>query len=295
VGQRKFPLPALLHVTFVLLGVLPAGGYLLWLVTTDPFYRALADDPSRVQPFLFYASAHGLLLLGALLVLLDAAQRRRLLLPLCWVGFCFFFLLLPLRMGGKQPRLLGGVHVPLALLSAVGIDLFATQCAARLPGVSRGRLATAICVGYALLTATGAWGIAGRHVAWYARRERDFFLRPELQRLFARLEAESFVGSELTLGGKYTGGWAPVLSGARVYYGHWHMTLEPERKWAELEWFFTAEAPAARKVAWLRGNRIRWVIWWPWEWRERGRSPETLPGLEPIFRTSEATLLRVTP
>ncbi|MGV3723321.1 MAG: hypothetical protein ACO1SX_20675 [Actinomycetota bacterium] len=294
-SDRKLLRPLARHTLVTGIGALPAAVYLGWVVATDPFYRSLADDPSTVQHFSYYAIAHGALLLPALLVPLDVPSRRRLLLPMCWVGFAFLVLLLPLRLGGKQPRLLGGVHAPLALLAAVGIDLLACAAASRSPQRGRGLAYGAVCVLCVGAPISGAWGIIDRQCDWYARREPDFYLSPAVVRLFDRLAQVAPRRTALALGGPYTGGWAPALGDARVYCGHWQMTLDEPRKRAEQKRFFTQRDDPRQKAAWLAENGVEWVIWYPWEWGGAGISPAGMPGLTAELVTPEISLFRFRP
>jgi hypothetical protein len=334
ISCRKVPRASLLHFGALVLGAIPAALYLAWVTRVEPLYAALADDPLKVQDFLYYAIPHGPLVLAGLVVLFHLQLRRRYALPLCWVICAFLFLLTPFRLGGKQPRVLGGIHVPLALLATVGVDY-----AARRIGISlsrqnaRGRRQKAegrrqkaegiqekpsalspqhlntstpqhlnaqrptliIGAAYFLLLATGTWGMLERQTRFYARRRPDFYMSPSVQRLFEYLDRHGNRG-QVTLGGAYTGGWAPTWADTRVYYGHWHMTLNPQVKWAELSWFFTEiggpfNTPEL-KAEWLRKRGITWVIWYPWEWRADPVPLEAIPGLQLVYSTPEVYLYR---
>jgi hypothetical protein len=298
ISDRKLPRTSMVHGIAVLLGALPAAVYLVWLTRTDPVYRALASDVSRKQGFFFYAVAHGLLALPALVVVAVPELRRRFALPLCWVLCVFLFLLTPIGLGGKQGRLLGGIHVPLALLATVGIDWLARWLAQdQEAGASPGRRALAIglCVGYLLVTATGAWGILQRHLQAYAMRNPDPYVEAGMRGLFRTLEQQGDT-SQVALGGEYTGGWTPVLGGTRVFQGHWHMTLDGQRKIGERNWFFTSDALPEERAAWLRLRGIDWVIWYPREWTLNGQvysvPLDGVPGLEPVYTSPEGRLYR---
>jgi len=292
--DRKPPRVVNRHVVAVGIGALPAAAYLGWVLTTDPFYRSLADDPTTVQSLGYYLVAHGLLLVPALVVAANGEARRRYLVPLCWVGFAALILLLPFRLGGKQPRLLGGVHVPLALLATLGIDLLASAAAARMPVRCRSLAWPALCAVWVVATASGAWGILERHCEWYRPRHPDFYQSAALTGMFDHL-AESSSPEALALGGLYTGGWAPALASARVYCGHWQMTLDEPRKRRELDRFYTKREKPSTKANWLRRNKISWVIWYPWEWGNDGVSPANVPGLTPAYVTNEVSLFRFQP
>jgi hypothetical protein len=300
IADRRIPAASLAHFGALFLGALPAALYLIGVTRSDPVYQALASDTLRVQPFLFYAIAHGLLALPALAVLSRPELRRRYALPLCWAGCAFLFLLLPLPLGGKQPRVVGGVHVPLALLASAGLDRASRWAARR--AVPRGRatsrhaarLSLAACAIYVSLTATGVYGMVERHARSYAPRLSGFYISPAVQELYRWLDREGDAG-QVTLGGSWTAGWAPTWTDARVYHGHWHMTLNEGRKRRERDWFFTGPPDPAARARWLRQRGITWVIWCPWEWGGQAGPLEGVPGLQRVYSSPEAVLYRLSP
>lgn len=292
--DRDLPQRALLHVGAVCLGAAPVAFYLISLMWSDPIYRALADDRSEVQELRFYLLAHCFLLTPALALLFHARSRRQYLLPLCWVACVFLFLLTPFRMGGKQGRLLGGVHIPLALLATAGLEGLTRRGFGKLAEPARTAAATAACGAFVVFASTGVVGMIQRQSNYYAPRGPDFYLSPAVQGLFQYLEQHGD-RSQLTLGGSYTGGWAPTLADTRAYHGHWHMTLNEPQKRAERDWFFTSGVDPVRKAAWLRENGINWVICYPWEWPRLPLALDTVPGLQRVYVTPEIWLYRFDP
>lgn len=317
IQYRRIPLASLRHGAAVFVGLLPAALYLGWLTATEPIYRALANDVLKVLDFNFYAVAHGPLLIPALVVLAVPRLRSRYLLPLCWVTCVFLFLLTPFRMGGKQPRLLGGIHVPLALLAAVGVDTLGRAIASGLRTGLRGRpkaerlsalrlrrgLAGGIAGFFLVCTATGVYAMVQRHLAFYAAGGPGFYMSPAVQGLFAYLGREGR-RDQVTLGGDYTGGWAPTWADTPVYFGHWHMTLHAAEKIAQRNWLFTGAtdtrsytgtADVAARAEWLRRNRISWIIWYPWEWNGYSLPLDGVPGISRAYSSPEILLYRFQP
>ncbi|HTE17557.1 MAG TPA: hypothetical protein VK689_04145 [Armatimonadota bacterium] len=300
-SRRELPAASLLHGVALVAGALPAGLYLLWVTRTDLVYAALTSDSLSVNSFAFYAIAHAPLALPALVVLVRPELRARYALPLCWVLCVFLFLLTPWRMGGKQPRLVGGVHVPLALLATAGIGYLGQQFARLVrPGAGRRFLRAAVAGTFFLLAATGAWAMLERHSEYYTQAQRNprrrpaVYMRTDVQGLFEHLASEGDA-TQLTLGGGYTGGWAPVLADARVFHGHWHMTLNEPAKRAEVVWFFLQPDDPVRKAAWLRDRGVTWVIRYPWEWDNNAVPLDQVPGLYPAYITPEIQLYRFQP
>lgn len=292
--ERRFPADAARHAAAAAAGALPAGVYLVWLTATDPVYRALASDSLRVQSPAYYAAAHGLLLLPALAALAVPAVRRRTLPAACWVGCVLLFMATPLRLGGKQSRVIGGIHAPLAVLAVAGLDVLGRRLARRLRGPARRLAPAAVLGGFLAFTATGAWGMAERQTRPYLARRPDFYLSPSVQQAFAAVDRLAAPGDVL-LGGAYTGGWAPTWTGTRAFVGHWHMTLDGARKAAERNWFFTAFDDPRRKGAWLRERGITWVVWYPWEWGLYSLPLEGVAGLRRVLSTPDLVLYHFTP
>lgn len=289
--DRRLPLTTIQHMGAVFLGAAPAALYLVWLVRSDPVYRALASDISQVNELRFYLLAHGFLVVPSLVLFFSAETRRRYLLPLCWATCAFLFLLTPFRMGGKQARLLGGVHVPLALLATAGLESAARRGLRRSPEAVQSAGVIAAGSAFLVLTAPSALGMLQRQSHQYALRSPGFYLSPQVQELFRYLDRNGD-RSQLTMGGAYTGGWAPVLADTRAYHGHWHMTLNEGQKRAQRDWFFLENVDPLRKEAWLRENGIDWVIYYPWEWQRTPAPLDTVPGLRRVYETPEIRLYR---
>lgn len=309
IEEERIPWASILHLGAVGVGALPAGMYFTWLVLTDPIYAAMANDVMEVHRWPFYLIAHGLLALPAVLVLVTPKLRSRYALPLCWVICVFVFLCLPFRMGGKQSRLPGGVHVPLALLAAVGVEHVGR---ATLKAIRRTRRAhdarwmlprfpqhvvrplvvkRAICFGYLGVTSIGAVAILHRHWSQYAPRTSDYYQTPGTQALYEQLDNAGH-HEQVTLGGPITAGWAPALADTRTYHGHWHLTINEPEKRAARDWFFRAAATPDQRASWLAAHRITWVIWCPWEWNSPIVPLDDVPGLQRVFVRREIILYR---
>ncbi len=298
--ERQFPRASAWHAAAVALGALPAAVYLIWIIRIDPIYAAMANDIMQVQRWPFYLASFGILGVPAAVVLTKASLRSRYALPLCWVIFVFLFLMTPFRLGGKQARLPGGIHVPLSLLAAVGADRLArlavryrrerrighaeTSPSSPRPGsqTSRGTLARALCYGYVGIATIGAGAMLQRHLSAYTPRAPNYFLSADTQRLFEYLH-EHASDRDITLAGFWTAGWAPTLADTRMFHGHWHMTLREPEKRAARDWFFTSSATPDERSAWLATNGVTWVIWSPWEWNDRMATLDDVPGLERAF------------
>jgi hypothetical protein len=283
--HRSFPARLLSYGFIAALGAMPAAVYLTWLTAWDPVYRELASDRLHVQGFWYYAIAQGPLLLAGLPALFQSRKRRELAPALCWVVPVFVFLMVPLALGGKQCRLVGGIHVPLALLAAGGIAVL-------LEGKSFGRRVA----GWATVAALclGSVGVIQANSIPYLRRGFDYYWQPEIRLLFQTLRENATPGDVL-LGGPYTGSWAPVEARVRSFHGHWHMTLNETEKRQERDRFFTAPQTPEVRAEWLRKCGIRWIVHFPAEWSTGTRSPAVVPGVKSVFVSQSAILFRFEP
>lgn len=301
--EGGFPKASWRHAAALVLGAAPAGAYLLWVMATNPVYRRLASDTLTKPDFTAYAVSFGPFVIPALVLLARRELLRRYLLPICWVAAIFLFLLTPFRMGGKQSRMAAGLHVPLCVLASVGI-MWAPRLFRRRPRVAgpgsarwRGWAAAALGAGLVWFGYQGGDWVRREQVQLFSRRLPFTFQPPEVIAAYEELDREAATG-DIALPGTFTGGWTPVLSPARSYWGHWHMTLDQDRKMAERDWFFCAPGQEAEKARFLQERGIRWVIYWPWEWSDTSRwpggpqSPERVPGLRPVYASQEIVIFR---
>lgn len=306
-ADRQLPGPVIRHAAALLVGALPAGSYLFLAVSTDPIYQRLANDTLQKATFLPYAITFGPFMVGGLGVLGRRELLRRYALPLCWVVSVLLFLTTPFRLGGKQPRMVEGIHVPLCLLAAVGSAWLPRMLRWR-PLERRASFRPRIRAIGSLVASLAMLAVGLLGGEWVYRNQNGLFdwrppyhfQPPQVVAAFGELERSAAEG-EVALGGTFTGGWCPVLSSARTYWGHWHMTLNQPRKLQERDWFFCAPGQEGQKAEWLRQQGIRWVVLWPWEWSDRTRWPngaatlDGVPGLKPVYRMPEITLFRFEP
>lgn len=299
IADRRFPTSSWRHGLALVLGAAPAAAYLLWVLLTEPVYQRLASDSLGKFKPAAYVISFGPFLLPALALVARRELIRRHALPLCWAAAVLLFLLTPFRLGGKQSRTVAGLHVPLCVLAAVGVTW--TPRLFRRRGGGRGRerawAAAILGAGFVGFGCQGGDWIRREQLRLFSWKLPIHFQPPEVVEAFRRLDSEAFP-SDVALGGTFTGGWAPALSPARSYWGHWHMTLEEHRKKAERDWFFCSPGEEAKKARFLRDRGIRWVLYWPWEWSDRtrwpggARSPGSIPGLRPVYESPEIVLYR---
>ncbi|MBI3911498.1 MAG: hypothetical protein HY320_11270 [Armatimonadetes bacterium] len=296
--RRGLPTRPLAALGAVLAGAAPGGVYYAWVTATEPVYRALTRDALAVRPAWVYGGGFApLLLLATGLVAVPGRQRRlgRLALPLLWVVAVAFFLTDAVDINGKQNRLVGGVHVALAILAAAGLDaaLRSRPCRRLLACFPRPGVARAVLAGLAVLLASpSSYALIARQITWYDSGAWVAHYHPRaLHAAAAWLRGHAGDG-DLVLAGPQAGAWLPVLSLNRTYYGHWHFTLDRARKERALARFFFAPWAMGARKDWLRRQGIRYVLWWPGEW-PLPPPPLSEPGLSERWRSAEMVLYEV--
>jgi uncharacterized membrane protein len=164
-------------------------------------------------------------------------------------------------------KMIEGVHLPLCFLAALGLVWL-------LDSVGGNRvLKRALASAAVLLISVSSL----QFVAWCLDNARDnnvsrqAVLMPPLYLPTQATEAFQFLNSlpdnrnQAVLCFPLWGNYVPRFSGFPVYAGHFDETLHFPRKLAEMRRFYSGSMDAAQQLAWLRANRIGYVIVGPYE------------------------------
>lgn len=269
------------------------------------YLRAFADDPvtaGRAAQNAAWTPAWPLLLLGYGFLVPGAAvgiwrlyRERQLASPrwqflLTWLAVQAALVLLPLVT--YQRRLLGGLQLPLVILTVYGWPLVA----ARLPGRARrwlaGRYAVPLAAACLLLLFgfTNLVNVANEFGLMYERNGLMFWPRAELaglRAIRALTDARSVI-----LAGPNPSYLIPGLTGRRVVAGHGVETLDVDTKLAAVARFY-GRADNDWRRAFLERYGVTHVVAGP---REVGRdwsNLEALPFLERIWENEAVRIYRV--
>ena len=256
----------------------PALLYNGWLFRHNPVFRSW--DLQNPFP---RASLLGLLIalgIGLPLAVLSLAALRRMERPLlvlwAWLVSVLVGTYLPLRF---QRKLLAGVQYPLAGLAAAGLFLVL------LPALSRGRPRAPVWAAAALALVLLPAHVATPYFVWrneWARLRRCTFpcwlpapLMAALQDLAHRPGAEAVVAASYA-----TGNLVPYTTGKRCVLGHYALTVDSQRREAELARFFTenGEDDAWRRRI-LASWSARYLVHGPYERALGSFAPATRPWL----------------
>ncbi len=230
--------------------------YMQWAMRSDPVLAMWnAQNVTMSPPLWDWALSYGLVLALAVMGTVFAAQRGSdgdwLLLG--WAGVTLVGMYLPLPL---QRRLSLGLGVPLGLLAGMGWwRAVRSWIKARRRGLLQG-LVIAFCaltpVFLMLVTllspASKPWFyLSGEE--WVALE----WLRQEVSH------------DQVVLCAPQTGMFVPAWAGQRVVYGHPFETVDAERREAQVETYWAGEMSPAEREAFLRENRVGYVLVGPRE------------------------------
>jgi hypothetical protein len=268
--------PMLVSVVIVLI-------YIVW-ARQDQVYAISAQRVFSWTPtysLFLYPFAYGLLVPLALYgIKWNAslpAHARDILLS--WLAASTILSLNPFLAGVKFQYL---VHLPLALLAAHG--LLELRC--RSPYVkSLLTGAGALLVGTLLFINSAILVVKDYPATW---RDTSIFLsRPEIDAMqFLKDQAPGTVLSSASAGNRIA--W---LSEKKVYVGHWFLTIEPDKKVAEVQTFFSSRLSPEEKRSWLTSKEIRYIYYGPLE-RSAGPVDSSLD-LRTIYDHNGVTIFAV--
>lgn len=233
-------------------GAAPIMVYDLYVYRTNPALAAWsAQNLTPSLPPWNYATSYGLIL-GLALFGVGFALRRRQpsdLFLLSWVGTVVLLLYVPFAL---QRRFVTGLHVPLTLLAALGLEQVIWP---RVRSSSRS-LVTGLIVGFTALTSLLVPLIA---VAGMLQGRSPLVMTADETAAFAWLHEHS-AWTDTVLVPTEAGQFIPAWAGNRVVYGHPFETIDAQEKQAEVSHFFSSEATSQERRALLDRYGVRHVL-----------------------------------
>ncbi len=271
VRERAVPWQALAWIAVAGLLALPYPSYMLRAIRSDPALSVWdAQNVTDSPPLWDWALSYGLVLVLAVPGAVFAARRGSDAdwLLLSWVGVTLVGMYLPLPL---QRRLSLGLGVPLGLLAGVGWwRTVRPRIKARRRGLAQGLL-VAFCALTPLFLIVG-------HLATVS----DFYLSDGEWAALKWLR-EKGDPDAVVLCSPRMGLLVPAWAGQPVVYGHPFETVNAARRKAEVEAYWAGEMGIEEQEAFLRENRVGYVLldqetkdWesetWEWELVSEGEN-----------------------
>jgi hypothetical protein len=262
-------------------GAAPIMLYDLYVYNTNPALAAWsAQNLTPSLPVWNYALGYGLILLLAIGGIGFAVRRRDSadLFLLSWVGIIAVLLYVPFAL---QRRFITGLHVPLTLLAAIGLEQIVwPRLRAR-----RRALFTGLIVGFSALTNLFVPLVA---VVGVAQGQSPLVMTLDEADACAWL-GEHTPWTDTVLTRPESGQFVPAWAGNRVVYGHPFETIEAETKREESAHFFSPDATPGERRALLDRYGVRYVFVQP---LGTDLDPAAL-GLTPAWTGRDAVLYQV--
>ena len=250
--ERVLPGGGIVSTGAVAIGAAPIVVYDLYAFSTNAALSAWsAQNLTLSLPAWDYALGYGLVLLLALSGLVAALRRRQHsdLFLLAWVGSVAILLYLPFAL---QRRFITGLHVPLALLAALGLEQIVWT---RVPAQRRG-LVTGSIIAFTALTNVFVPVVA---VAGMAKQETALVMSKGEAAACDWL-ADHTIWNDTVLAPVESAQFIPAWAGNRTVYGHPFETIDAEAKEAETMHFFSLDASRADRRALLDRYGVRYVL-----------------------------------
>ena len=271
--------------------------YALTLATNPVMSAWDAQSITLSPPLPHFLVAYGVMLAFALLALWHTREEYAFLWT--WLLAVALLVYAPLN---SQRRFVEGVQVPLAILAAVGL------CQVTLPWLTQTR-------GFRMLASLPRYSVAGLERLLIA----VFLLFASLSNIYIlasvsltaalqqpyplfrsrdEIAAVDWLGantarSDVVMASYETGNYIAAHAGNRVVIGHWAETVDWQRKFDEVDAFYSAVTSNAARQSLLKRYSVRYVWFGAVERELGGFDPETCPDLKLVFSNDAAQIYRV--
>ncbi len=301
---------------------LPAPLWSYWAAKQDPSYIAKAMTSTPSAGFANYLVAYGLLavfgLVGAITLLKKRQDNQEsgtgealLKFLVFWVVANSAALALPLSF---QRKLVEGLHMPIAMLAAVGVVWLGRKITA---GANRaGKLQTVrermalTIIGAIVICVPSNALLVGQCIENVKTNNLRLLhvLAPPVYLTEDYAAAAEWLGAvasddDVVLCSSLFGSHVPAAAKCTVYAGHWAETLHFSNKLSAVQRFYGLMGSPEEKMGVLQQTGADYVVAGPWEWMvvqdAVGRSVDDMQQesggmLEPVFASGEVIIYEVT-
>ncbi len=281
-------------VAATLLGILPVLGYFLLIGRLEPAIGGwVQQNVTLAPPPHSYLIGFGLLAPFAVAGAMAWRRTRRpeKLLVFAWAAASLLLLYAPVQV---NRRFSNGLHLPLAVLAAVGVDVLwrwieTRRVRATVGTMLQGAVGWLLALGFFFGTLT----TVVRAVFW-ARDLGSVEYLPRPVDAAMRWLDRNTPNTAVTLSHPFLGNVLPAVTGAPVYVGHGHQTLQYAAKRDRVtQWFFRTNDHDAAKAKFLREAGITYLFFSVYERRLGPFNPAEKPYLERVYERNGAAIYRV--
>lgn len=282
---RRLPWPQIWLTLSLGLFSAPVIVYDYWVSTTNPIMAGWsAQNITAAPPLLDLALGYGLVgllaLVGGWWMVRQSPPKTEAAgewLVFWWAVTGLILLYLPFDL---QRRLITGLHIPLCILAAIGLQRWLATSRLKL---SRRRQLVSTVVAVGALGTLFVWSLpllAMLQSPDSSETTALLFIRPSEAAAFTWLR-ENTTPNDVVLAPPRLGMFIPGQTGARAFYGHPFETIEAEQKKALVEAFYRGESEAVLP-------RVDFIIYGPSE-RQLGQ-PKGLANWPLVFSAGEVAI-----
>ncbi len=284
---RRLPWQSIWHTLAVGLSSAPVIYYDYWVSRTNPILAGwsmqnVTPAPNLLDFWLGYGLVGMLAVWGGWLVVRsrrgsDPPFNPGLWLVLLWAVTTIVLVYLPLDL---QRRFINGLHIPLCILAAIGLQRGLVTLRWRLPRrrVAVGGVVVAGLVGTLFVWLLPLFGLL--QPPDESPTTALFFERQGEIEIFIWLR-ENIQVDQIILASPRLGVFLPGQTGARVFYGHPFETIEADQKKAQVEAFYRGDIDSLNPP-------VDFIIYGPSE-QTIGR-PKNLAAYPVVFSTENMTI-----
>jgi len=241
-NRRRLPWEQIWPTLGVVVFSAPMIFYQYWVSVTNPVLAAwgtqnVTPGPKVLDFWLGYGLVGLLALVRMTIIIRNSNSKAGEWLVVLWAITTVVLVYIPFDL---QRRLITGLHLPLCILAAIGLNRWLTNSKLRF---SYQRLVTIGVVTIGALGTILVWGlplVGTLQSPTASATTALFFMRQEEVAAFEWLE-QNVESDDVILASPRVGLFVPGQTGARAFYGHPFETIEAKIKEAQVEAFYRGD------------------------------------------------------
>ena len=260
------------YYLILLLFSLPAILYHFRMLDSDPLGRQRAIQNLCITPPLWLVLAgYGFLIIfapaGIYFLLKNKKLDDKYIFIITWLIVQFLIIYFPINF---QRRFIEGLHVPLVVLTTIGLSSLYRCLQKKLPSKLSFFLnnKTLAVILFVILFCTSNLCILTSDLTLYYKFSRlpespifSIYPSKETMESIKWLKENTSENSIILANTPSLNELVPAFSGRIVYIGHWGETLFLKEKLEKFSWFLTGEEDDIEKYKFLQKNRIDYLFW----------------------------------
>ena len=283
------------HLSIILIISAPSIIYHAWLMLNDSITLGKAMQNVCLTPVVWITIvSYGFIFIGAVIytaMLLDRKKglKNLELFLITWFITQFLLIYFPLTI---QRRLTQGLNISMSIL-CLFLLFYIFQKFPKLKIKTRLDKIILVSLFILLFNMSNVFSLINisaehQHENWkflyYINKER----KQALDWLKNNLKEEDTILSEYM-----QGNIIPGITGKSVFIGHGHETVDSERKYKQMEWFFSDENNDELHLRFLKQNNITYITYGASEKEIGNWTPQNKKYLEKVFDNEEVQIYKV--